>query len=93
MVSMGLYEKLNFVQRLKRSQEVTQVNILGEGALGQGDSQWKGSETEECFECKELQGGQCNWRGGSEIKSSRRGYFPGGPVVKDFMLLLQGMRL
>ena len=93
MVSMGLYEKFNFVQRLKRSQAVTQVDILGERILSQGDSQWKGSETEECFEYKEQQGGQCNWRGGNEIKSSRRGYFPGSPVVKDTMLLLQAMRL
>ena len=69
------------------------MDILGERVLGQGDSQWKGSETEKCFECKEQQGGQCNWRGGSEVKSSRRGYFPGSPVVKDFVLLLQGMRL
>ena len=69
---MGLSEKFNFVQRLKRSQAVTQVDILGERVLSQGDSQWKGSETEECFEYKEQQGGQCNWRGGNEIKSSRR---------------------
>ena len=53
MVSMGLYEKVNFVQRLKRSQDITQVDILGERVLGQGDSQWKGSETEKCLECKE----------------------------------------
>lgn len=82
VASMGLYEKVSFVQRLKRSEEVIQVDILRERVLGQGDSQWKGLETEECSECKEQQGGQCSWRGGSEMKSSRRGG-PGHEALVD----------